>query len=188
MQAAQKTDLDPSFLEHLIDTIVIAMPEYGVPFSTIRDAACLALLALKPANPFQGMLAVQVIVAHYGIMDCFRRAADPMLPAATAARLRANAVALSRNMRTTLQTLQQQQAAATDQEPAPPPAPSVRASTRPAKPAPTFPLDSTLIVPGLASLPQPGAPQSAASLIALQSGLANGNKRPSQPPATAVAR
>ena len=107
-------NLDPALLEHLLDTIVEAIPagdnDTDQTRATRRTAARLALLALKPTDAFQAMLAAQAVTFHYAIMDAFRRAAQPDLPPAMAARQRSNAATLSRTMQATLRTLRQHQA------------------------------------------------------------------------------
>lgn len=134
-QSAVAPHLEPDFLEHLLDTIVEAIPAGDLPTPariTIRNAARLALLALQPADAFQAMLAAQAVATHYAIMDAFRRANDAQLTPAMAARQRGNAATLSRTMQATLRTLRQLQAA--------PPAPAEpRARPAPGPEAPTAP-------------------------------------------------
>ena len=114
------TDLDPDFLEQLLDTIIETIQagadDTDRARAARRHAARLALLALRPADPFQAMLAAQAIAAHYAIMDAFRRAMQPDLAPAMAARLRANAATLARMMQATLRTLRQHQTTAPDQD------------------------------------------------------------------------
>ncbi|HEY6433906.1 MAG TPA: hypothetical protein VIZ17_18145 [Acetobacteraceae bacterium] len=111
---ATTTDLDPTFLDHLLDTILGSIPtrpdDTEQTRATRRHAARLALLALKPADPFAAMLAAQAIAAHYAVMDNLRRAAQPEVPDATATRLRGNAATLTRTMHATLRALHKHQA------------------------------------------------------------------------------
>ncbi len=114
------TELDPDFLEQLLDTIAETMQASAKDTDRARaarrSAARLALLALRPGDPFQAMLAAQAIAAHYAIMDAFRRAMQPDLAPAMAARLRASAATLARTMEATLRTLRQHQTTPTDQD------------------------------------------------------------------------
>lgn len=123
MSAATEA-LDPALLEHLLDTIVEAIPagdnDTDQTRATRRTAARLALLALKPTDAFQAMLAAQAVTFHYAIMDAFRRAAQPDLPPAMAARQRSNAATLSRTMQATLRTLRQHQAPPAEAQPSRP--------------------------------------------------------------------
>ena len=106
--------LPPDLLEHLLDTVVAAIP--AAPDDTEqrraahRETARLALLALQPQNAFQAMLAAQAVAAHYAVMDNLKRAAQPDLAPAMAARLRANAASVARMMQATVRALQKQQA------------------------------------------------------------------------------
>ena len=124
MSAAPEA-LDPALLEHLLDTIVEAIPagdnDTDQTRATRRTAARLALLALKPTDAFQAMLAAQAVTFHYAIMDAFRRAAQPDLPPAMAARQRSNAATLSRTMQATLRTLRQHQTPPAEAQPKPRP-------------------------------------------------------------------
>ncbi len=74
------------------------------------------------------MLAAQAVAAHYAVMDNLRRAAQPDLAPAMAARLRANAASVARMMQATVRSLQKQQAPAD----APRPATQPRARRAPA--------------------------------------------------------
>ena len=160
LSAAACADLDPGFLEHLLDTITEAIPasenETPQAGATRRYAARLALLALRPADAFQAMLAAQAIAAHYAVMDAFRRAAQADLPPAMATRLRANAATLARMMQATVRTLRQHQAPPPDQA-VPRTAPkSPAVPSRPvAKPEPARAVDQ---VPA-ESAPEPQAPR-----------------------------
>ncbi len=105
--------LPSDLLEHLLDTIVAAIPtapeDTDQLCATRRQAARLALLALQPQNAFQAMLAAQAIAAHHAVMDNLKRAAQPDLAPAMAARLRANAASVARMMQATVRCLQKQQ-------------------------------------------------------------------------------
>ncbi len=140
--------LDPGFLECLIDTIVETIPagDTDISGAVRRHVARLALVALCPTDLFQAMLAAQVIAAHVAIMDAFRRALQPELAPAMAARLRANATSVARMMQTTLRTLRQAQAEGTEElsdeatvpQPSPPASRPGRA-TKPPRRAPPVP-------------------------------------------------
>ncbi len=129
--------LDGAFLDHVIDTVAETIPadSHNSPAAR-RQAARIALLALRPADAFQALLAAQVIAAHYAIMDAFRRAAQPELAPAMATRLRANATAMARTMQATLRTLRQAQAPdeATKDAAVPQPSPPATRTGRARKP------------------------------------------------------
>ena len=133
-QPTDCTDIDPAFLEHLLDTITATMPpadnDTDQARAARRNIARMALLAMKPADPFAAMLAAQAIAAHYAIMDAFRRAAQPDIAPAMAARLRANAASLSRTMQATLRTLQKHRDTVAANEPPAVQPPASRAPTR----------------------------------------------------------
>ncbi|HEX5328494.1 MAG TPA: hypothetical protein VFW75_17700 [Acetobacteraceae bacterium] len=133
--------LDPAFLELLLDslaeTLPRAEPDTEQARAARRQAARLALEAMHPAEPLAAMLAAQAIAAHHAIMDGFRRAMQPELPPAVAARLRANATSLARMMQVTLRTLQARQAPedAPGEATVPAPAPIARPSRAPRRTA-----------------------------------------------------
>ena len=108
--------LPADLLDHLLDTIVAAIPagpdDTDQTRAARRHIARLALLALQPRDAFQAMLAAQAVAAHYAVMDNLRRAAQPDLAPAMAARLRANAASVARMMQATVRSLQKQQAPA----------------------------------------------------------------------------
>ncbi len=112
-QTAAAADLDPAILEPLLDMIMDSSP--ALPNDTEKDRATrrnvarLAVLALRPTDPFQAMLAAQTVAGHYAIMDAFRRAAPLDVPDNVAARLRSNAVSLTRTMHATMRRLREQQ-------------------------------------------------------------------------------
>ncbi len=143
------TDALPAdLLDHLLDTILAAIP--AAPDDTDqrraarREIARLALLALQPKDAFQAMLAAQAVAAHHAVMDNLRRAAQPDLAPAMAARLRANAASVARMMQATVRALQKQQAPS-DALPA-------AARSRASRPNPSAP---RLLVP---ATPQPATP------------------------------
>ncbi len=128
--------LPAHLLEHLLDTIIAAIPATPEDTDQLRaarrDIARLALLALQPQDAFQAMLAAQAVAAHHAVMDNLKRAAQPDLAPAMAARLRANAASVARMMQATIRSLQKQQTPADAPRPAtqPParraPAPALR--------------------------------------------------------------
>ncbi len=125
------TELAPAILDHLLHTIITAVPPQ--PGETLPDRTArrelirLMLLAAKPADPLQGLLVARAIIAEYTAINSLRRAATQDVPDTVAVRLRANAIALSRESRTTLHKVEQMQA--------PPKQPPVRAARKPAPPA-----------------------------------------------------
>ena len=108
--------LPSDLLEHLLDTVTAAIPtapdDTDQLRATRRQVARLALLALQPKDAFQAMLAAQAVAAHYAVMDNLKRAAQPDLAPAMAARLRANAASVARMMQAAIRSLQKQQAPA----------------------------------------------------------------------------
>ena len=132
----ETTTPDPipaDLLEHLLDTIVAAIPtapdDTDQLRATRRSASRLALLALQPQNAFQAMLAAQAVAAHHAVMDNLKRAAQPDLAPAMAARLRANAASVARMMQATIRTLQKQQAPAVAPRPVAQPRPRAAAAS-----------------------------------------------------------
>jgi len=139
--------LDPALLEHLLDSILEAIPAGANDTDQTREirrkSARLALLALRPTDAFQAMLAAQAVTAHYAIMDAFRRAAQPDLAPAMAARQRTNAATLARMMHATLRTLRQHQTPAAEAQPSSPCPPAQPRASKAAAPA-TRPLPPPL--------------------------------------------
>ncbi len=133
-------DLDPAILEPLLDMIMDASPalpnETEQDRATRRNVARLAVLALRPTDPFQAMLAAQTVAAHYAIMDAFRRAAPLDVPDNVAARLRSNAVSLTRTMHATMRRLREQQGLIAPKPAATPTHPAQPAPTPPSRPTP----------------------------------------------------
>ncbi len=133
------SELDPGFLDHVLDTLIETIPagddDTGQTRAARRQVAGMAVQALCPADAFQAMLAAQAIAAHHAIIDAFSRAMQPDLAPAMAARLRANAATLARMMQATLRTLRQQQAEASDDTAAPQPAPTASRTGCATKPA-----------------------------------------------------
>ncbi len=107
------TTLDPALIDNLLDTILESIPhtlnDKPETRAAHRNTARLALLALKPTDPFAALLAAQTIAAHYAVMDNLRRAAQPDVSDHTATRLRGNAGTLNRAMHATLKALHQHQ-------------------------------------------------------------------------------
>jgi hypothetical protein len=138
MSTTAAEPLDPALIEHLLDSIVEAIPaganDTEQTRAIRRNAARLALLALKPTDAFQAMLAAQAVAAHYAVMDAYRLAAQPDLAPAMTARMRSNAATLSRTMQATLRTLHKHQAPPAEAKAQP--SPRSPAQSRPAKPAP----------------------------------------------------
>jgi len=61
-------------------------------------AAMGALMAFKPADEIEGMLAAQAVALHFGAMECFRRAMLSNQPADIASKQRKDGVNLARGM------------------------------------------------------------------------------------------
>lgn len=57
-----------------------------------------ALIAFKPTNEIEGMMAAQAVALHFGAMECFRRSMIPNQPGDAATRLRRDGANLSRAM------------------------------------------------------------------------------------------
>jgi hypothetical protein len=134
-QTTETTVLEPDLLDHLLDTVSLTDPTQDTdPAFTealSRDAARMFIRAMNPTDPFQAMLAVQIVAAHQAIMNAFRAAKNPEIAPALAARLRANAVAVGRMQQATIRTLRELQAPEPEQT-APTATPPTRA-TRPTR-------------------------------------------------------
>ena len=61
-------------------------------------AAIHALMAFRPEDEIEGMIAAQAVAMHHGSMECFRRAMIPNQPVEIAARMRKDGASLSRGM------------------------------------------------------------------------------------------
>lgn len=57
-----------------------------------------ALVAFKPMDEIEGMMAAQAVALHFGAMECFRRSMIPAQSADAASRLRRDGANLSRAM------------------------------------------------------------------------------------------
>jgi hypothetical protein len=145
--------LDPSISQHLLwDTLETLTPpgEDNADQQQTRDRAVAGMLeALNPATPFQAMIASHVVALHHGAMGCYRWAMQTDPTTLTAARLRRDAMAMTRTMMATARDLLRMQAAAAP--PAPPAAapPAPPAAAPPAPPAAAPP-------PAPAAAPPPG--------------------------------
>ena len=64
-----------------------------------------ALVAFKPADEIEGMIAAQAVAMHHAAMECFRRAVIPGQPAEAASRLRKDGANLARAMTDMLEAL-----------------------------------------------------------------------------------
>jgi hypothetical protein len=77
---------------------------------THRDASVALIVALRPRDPVEAAYATRAAAAHYGAMECFRRAMLPDVPDSVAIRWHRKAVALSRMNAEMIRTLEQCQA------------------------------------------------------------------------------
>lgn len=62
------------------------------------NAALAAMLAFKPRDEVEGMMAAQAVALHHAAMECLRRAMHPEQPSEAAAKLRRDAANLTRSM------------------------------------------------------------------------------------------
>ena len=108
---------------------------------TEREAdAMAAVAALRPADAFEGRLAVQIVAADTHAMDCFRLAAKYSNDLTAGFQCRAQAALMMRQMQAALRTLHRMQAMR----------PKTQATNQPAVPAlgdPAPPRDATAAVP-----------------------------------------
>jgi hypothetical protein len=70
-----------------------------------QTAACAALIAFKPKDEIEGMLAAQAVALHFGAMECFRRAMIGEQPGDVASKLRRDGANLARSMTDMLEAL-----------------------------------------------------------------------------------
>ncbi len=143
--AAQPEKLDPATLATMLHTTLDALPHHPDAAddekATLRQAALIAITALAPRDPMEAMLAARYVVAHHAVMDAFRCAAQPNLPAVLQLRYHGRAIALSRLMDRAMHDLSRLQARASVRPVAQPPAMPAPRPQRPAAapPAPARP-------------------------------------------------
>ena len=73
--------------------------------SATSQAVMAAMVAFKPADEIEGMLAAQAVSMHFGAMECFRRAMMKDQPADIANKLRRDGANLARGMTDMLEAL-----------------------------------------------------------------------------------
>ena len=76
-----------------------------------RQAALIAIIALRPRDPIEAMLAARIVCAHSASMECFRRAGQPDIDDNAILRLTARAIALGNFASRAQRELRQLQAA-----------------------------------------------------------------------------
>jgi hypothetical protein len=107
--------LDPATTDETLATIFAAQrrdPDRTPAQRQSQQAAALALIAtLRPRDPLEAAYATRAAAAHYGSMECCRRAVLPDLPDNAAIRWHGKALALSRMSNEMVRTLKQFQAA-----------------------------------------------------------------------------
>ncbi len=110
----QAVALDPATLDAMLATTFAVLPHRpdasDTDIAMQREAARVAVLSLHPRDPMEAELAIQAMAAHYGAMECFRRAALANLPDAVMLRCHGRAVALCRLFADTAQRLRGLQA------------------------------------------------------------------------------
>ena len=133
--AAAQLTLDPATTDETLATIFAAQrpdPDRTPAQRQSQHEAAVALIAaLHPRDPLEAAYATRAAAAHYGAMECFRRAMFPDLPDNLAIRWHGKAVALSRLNTEMVRTLRECQAATPHVQPQP--------VARPAVPRPLAP-------------------------------------------------
>jgi hypothetical protein len=112
--AAAQLTLDPATTDETLATIFGAQrvdPERTpAQQQTQRDAAIALIAMLRPSDPVEGVYAAHAVAAHYGAVECFRRAVLSDTPDSVALRWYGRAMALSRMNAEMIRTLKQCQA------------------------------------------------------------------------------
>jgi hypothetical protein len=75
----------------------------------LRQSMLEAIACLRPRDPWEAALAVRAMAAHHAVMESFRCAAQPDLPASLMLRHQGRAIQLSRLMDRTMQALSDRQ-------------------------------------------------------------------------------
>ncbi len=134
--AAAHLSLDPATTDETLATIFAAQrrdPDRSpAQLQTQREAGAALIAALRPRDPIEAAYAARATAAHYGAMECFRRAMLPDTPDNAALRWIGKAVALSRMNTDMLRTLRECQAATPRAQPQPQPQPAARSAVPPA--------------------------------------------------------
>jgi hypothetical protein len=139
--------LDPATFQDTLLAVFGAQPLNpnwtGEQHATRRGAAAALIIACAPEDPIQAAHAARFAAAHYGSMECFRRATLPDMPEALASRWYGRAVGLGRMAEGTLALLKQCQAAAAFERTRPALAPAAAAPRPQATPEPAQPAAAT---------------------------------------------
>ena len=126
-----------------------------------RQAALIALIALRPRDPIEAMLAARIVCAQSASMECFRRAGQPDIDDNAILRLTARAIALGNFASRAQRELRQLQAAppadALPEQNQPTTAPHQAEPTVIAQPSPGAADDPRDPAPSPASTPEPAA-------------------------------
>jgi hypothetical protein len=201
--AAAHLPLDPAVTDETLATIFGAQrpdrDRTSAPLDPQHEAGAL-IAALHPRDPLEAAYATRAAAAHYGSIECFRRALLPDVPDEAAIRWHGKAVALSRMNTDMVRLLTERQAATPrgQSQPAGRPATSPlaaleeavrRAAARAAKPAgERDPMPSER--PALAPSAPASTPQPEAAVAAKPAGrqAAVPGERPSAAPAAPVLR
>jgi hypothetical protein len=178
--------LDPATTDETLATIFGAQrvnPAHTpAQQQTQREAAVALIAVLRPRDPVEAAYAARAAAAHYGAMECFRRAGLCDTPDNAALRWYGKAVALSRMNTEMIRTLKQCQAETPRAQPQPQtqvaaqpamsPSPALaeaarRAAAIAAKPVGTQdPMSSERPVPAPAAFPVTAGLAPAASFLA----------------------
>src|SRR5271157_5528636 len=130
--------LDPATTDVTLATIYGALhadPERTpAQLESQRDAAAALIAALHPRDPTEAADAARAVAAHYGSMECFRRAVLPNAPDNVAIRWYGKALALSRMNTEVIRTLRQCQAETPQAQPQPAAEPTMPAQPPSADP------------------------------------------------------
>jgi len=168
--AAARLTLDPVTTDVTLATIFATLrldpDRTPAQHQTQREAAAEMIAALQPRDPTEAAYAARAVAAHYGSMECFRRAALPDAPDNVADRLYGKATALSRMSTDMDRTLRQRQAETACAQPQP--------AAQPSMPAPP---PSAAAPPPAASLPE--------NPIGRQDPMSSERPSPAPPAATA---
>jgi hypothetical protein len=161
--------LDPATTDATLATIFGALrrdPERTPDqHHTMQQAGVAMIVSLQPRDPTEAAYATRAAAAHYGSMECFRRASLPDVPDTLALRLHGRAESLSRMNKDMVRTLKDCQAEAppvqrppqSPARPAIPPPPIRPEPARPAAPTPPKPLGTQHHMPSERPTPAPAA-------------------------------
>jgi hypothetical protein len=108
-------NLPPSVAREVFANLCATLPPPATDTTEAREMrdnlAMSAVAALHPADAFEALLAVTVVVADFYASDCLRLATEHRDDYAKTMRCRAQACAMMRQMQRVLRTLEQMQAA-----------------------------------------------------------------------------